>query len=116
MGFFSITDDLASSLGGSWETLQTAGQRSKSAGSACCPLFTGGHGLDLGVALTGTQALKQEGHIVPGTSRVQLAPRSLVFFFYQLWGSVLLLSRTVVAKSTHCGWHRQVCHQVMCSR
>lgn len=45
------------------------------------PLFTGGHGLDLGVALTGTQALKQEGHIVPGTSRVQLAPRRLVFFF-----------------------------------
>ena len=80
------------------------------------PLFTGGHGLDLGVALTGTQALKQEGHIVPGTSRVQLAPRRLVFFFDHLWGSVLLLGRTVVAKSTHCGWHRQVCHQVMCSR
>lgn len=41
------------------------------------PLFTGGHGLDLGVTLTGTQALKQEAHIVPGTSRVQLAPRRL---------------------------------------
>lgn len=43
------------------------------------PLFTGGHGLDLGVALTGTQALKQEEHIVPGTSRVQLAPQRLEF-------------------------------------
>lgn len=33
------------------------------------PLYTGGHGIDLGVAFPGIRALKQEGHIVPGKKR-----------------------------------------------
>lgn len=37
------------------------------------PFYTAGNGIDLGMALPGIQALKQEGHIVPGTSSVHFA-------------------------------------------
>lgn len=44
------------------------------------PLYTGGHGIDLGVAFPGIRALKQEGHIVPGTSNVHSAPGRSEYF------------------------------------
>lgn len=45
------------------------------------PLYTGGPGIDLGMAFPGIQALKQEeGHILPGTSNVHFAPGRPEYF------------------------------------
>lgn len=44
------------------------------------PFYTGGHGIDLGVAFPGIQALKQEEHIFPGTSNVHFAPGRPEYF------------------------------------
>ena len=50
------------------------------------PLFTGGHGLDMGVALTRTQALKQQRHIVPGTFQSTVGPTETGIFFFISFG------------------------------
>lgn len=44
------------------------------------PFYTAGNGIDLGMALPGIQALKQEEHIVPGTSSVHFTSRTPGFF------------------------------------